>query len=165
MKPNYKKSEQEALRLLYEFNYKEPPVDPIDIAKQMGIHVKMVTFDRNDVSGMYNYEQRTIYVNNNEIPTRKLFTVAHELGHAIMHDEYVRSKDYKILLRSSYDKDLVECEADAFAANLMMPRFMIDKLKGLTTKEELAKIFAVSMSAINNRIGFFKRFSKTYEQW
>ena len=125
-KPNYKKSESDALRILQEFNYYEPPVDPIDIAKKMGIDVKMVVFDSNDVSGMYDYEKRIIYVNNNELPTRKLFTVAHELGHVIMHDDYVKNNtEYKILRRSPHDNDPIELEADAFAANLMMPRYMI----------------------------------------
>ncbi len=166
-KPDYKRAEREALRLLYKMGYDEPPVNPMQIAEQLGIEVKAADFrDRDDVSGMYDFEKNAIYYNHKDLITRQAFTIAHELGHIMLHKEYVKNnKEYKVLLRSPHQGDKYELEADAFAANLMMPRFMLDKLHFVGSKERLARIFCVSLEAIKKRIGFFSRFTNSYDQW
>ncbi len=163
-KPDYKRAEREALNILYQMGYDEPPVNPIKIAESLGFEVEEAIL-KDDVSGMYDYETKTIYYNHNDAPTRQAFTVAHELGHILLHQEYVSSKEYKVLLRSPHKDDKYELEADAFAANLMMPQFMLDKLNFIGSKERLARIFCVSLQAITKRIGFFNRFIKRYDQW
>jgi Zn-dependent peptidase ImmA (M78 family) len=169
-KPDYKRAEREALSLLKKMGYYLPPVNPIEIAKKLGIEVREVIFEgRDDVSGMYDYNKNTIYCNKKDAATRQLFTIAHELGHYILHEEYIKNDtEYKVLLRSPHDGDKYELEADAFAANLMMPKFMIDKFS-TTRIERLAAMFCVSLPAINNRLAFLKRFNmfvnKKYEQW
>jgi Zn-dependent peptidase ImmA (M78 family) len=50
----------------------------------------------------------TIEVPNSDPPTRQRFTVAHELGHAV--------------LRHQVPADKLEVEANAFAAELLLPR-------------------------------------------
>jgi Zn-dependent peptidase ImmA (M78 family) len=166
-KPDYKRAEWEALRILHNMGYEYPPVNPIKIAESLGITVKCVGFsDMDYISGMYDYEKNTIYYNHKDAPTRQLFTVAHELGHFTLHKDYIEDDNkYKLLLRSPHDGDKYELEADAFAANLMMPKFMINKFLSVATKEDLASAFCVSLQAIKKRIGFFSRFTNKYEQW
>lgn len=42
-----------------------------------------------------------IYVNKNEYPKRQTFTIAHELGHKILHEPWPVSQDYQVLLRDT----------------------------------------------------------------
>ena len=55
------------------------------LARGMGLEVVFVEFDREDqnISGFYDAEDNTIFVNGDESPLRQTFTVAHELGHKI----------------------------------------------------------------------------------
>ncbi len=50
------------------------------------------------------------------------FTIAHELGHHVLHRQhYIERLGTSILCRESGDKPLVEQQADRFAAALLMP--------------------------------------------
>lgn len=157
-RPDFKKSQNAALKILEDFEYTSPPVNPVTIARAMGIEVKFVTFKKEisaKVSGFFDFEENTIYVNQEESPSRQTFTVAHEIGHKILHSDYVKSNEYEVLLRQSEmtgKKQPVEQEADAFAANLLVPVFMLEKYRKLATPEELAKLFVVSESVIRNRL-------------
>jgi len=68
---------------------------------------------------------------------RKRWTLAHELGHLVLHSNYV-------------DPD-VEAQADAFAAEFLMPRHVIEPdLRDLTPARLIAlkKMWGVSMAAL-----------------
>lgn len=163
-KADFRKAESEALTLLNEFGYSEPPINPVDIAKWLGVKVWFVTFngDYESVSGFYDVDETAIYVNKDEYPHRQTFTVAHELGHHIMHKEWAKSSDYKMLFRETNidatrtrekkKKPPQEQEADAFAANLLVPRFMLNEYKGLLGEKELSKLFVVSSQVIGFRL-------------
>lgn len=85
-----------------------------------------------------------------------IFTIAHELGHYIMHKDYAASNEYKTLPRhdnyAENAKPAVEREADAFAANLLMPAKLVRKYKDFATVSELAKMFCVSEQAMRYRL-------------
>ena len=50
------------------------------------------------------------------------FTIAHELGHHVLHKQhYIELQGTSILCRETGDKPLVEQQADRFAAALLMP--------------------------------------------
>jgi Zn-dependent peptidase ImmA (M78 family) len=157
-RPDYKRAECEARKLLQEAGFSEPPVDPVLIAKSLGVKVSFVVFngdsDRN-VSGFYDCESDEIVVNKHEWPLRQTFTVAHELGHKVLHEEWARSDNYRVLLRdpSNLDRDPIEQEANAFAANLLMPRDMMDRYYTLPV-ETLSTLFAVSVPAVRTRLSF-----------
>jgi Zn-dependent peptidase ImmA (M78 family) len=159
-RPNYRRAQAEALRLLREAGIVEPPVNPIKIAKELvGVKVDFVTFtpEEKNVSGFYDAEENAIFVNSEEYPLRQTFTVAHELGHKILHEEWAKSADYKVLLRDpeqTGDEDFREKEANAFAANLLMPRFMMDRYWEKLSVSELSQLFAVSVPAIKARLSF-----------
>jgi Zn-dependent peptidase ImmA (M78 family) len=157
MKPDYSKVRHEVSHLLNNFGLTEPPVNPVSIARDLGINVVFAVFspDLDRVSGFYDAEEDTIYVNKNEYPLRQTFTIAHELGHRVLHAEWAKSTEYKVLLRDDiFNDDPVEKEANAFAAHLLVPRFMLDKYWKDTKIEKLSELFAVSVPVIQNRISF-----------
>lgn len=89
-------------------------------------------------------KKRYIVLLNEEIrhPGRRRFTMAHEVGH--------------ILLGHTVDDEPSEREADAFAAQLLLPRILVAQLellwRGALTAGELADIFRVSQEAAGYRL-------------
>jgi Zn-dependent peptidase ImmA (M78 family) len=157
-KPDYPKVKREVRRLHEEFCVTEPPVDPIRIARGVGVTVYFVTFEpeKRNISGFFDCDERAIFVNRDEYPLRQTFTIAHELGHKILHEEWARSTDYRVLLRdSSYQSDEVhEKEANAFSAHLLVPRPMLDRYWKRLNVQQLSTLFAVSEPMIKNRLSF-----------
>jgi Zn-dependent peptidase ImmA (M78 family) len=156
--PDYRKVELAVSTILNNFAVTEPPVDPVRIAREMGVRVVFVGFDANasGISGFYDCEENTIFVNKDEFPLRQTFTVAHELGHKVLHEDWAKSSDYRVLLRdtSSQYSDYREKEANAFAAGLLMPRFLVDRYWGHLSVEQMSRLFAVSVPVVKNRLSF-----------
>lgn len=86
-----------------------------------------------------------IIINKNYTPDRKRFTLAHELGHIVMHS----NSDF--ILLSSRDK---EREANAFAGEFLLPHDVLrNALVGLRAKDlpSLKNVWLVSMQSIARR--------------
>jgi Zn-dependent peptidase ImmA (M78 family) len=104
-----------------------PPVDLVSIAAKLGAEIRY--FDlKEDISGILYREddRKVIVVNQKQLPTRQRFTTAHELGHLALHRGVPVHVDhaFRINLRdpsSARGTDVEEIEANAFAANLLMP--------------------------------------------
>lgn len=157
MTPDYQRAKGEAIQLLQKFGLEKPPVNPMDIAQHLGVKVSFVEFEKklNNISGFYDFEEDTIFVNKDEYPLRKTFTIAHELGHRILHAEWAKSSDYKVLMRGDVrTDDPKEAEANTFAANLLVPRFMLNKYWEDFSSTQLSELFVVSVPVIRNRISF-----------
>lgn len=158
LRPDYARVKREVKRLLAEFSITEPPVDPVRIAMHLGVTVYFVMFEptRQNISGFFDCDERAIFVNKDEFPLRQTFTIAHELGHKVLHEDWARSSEYKVLLRDQDGRtdDPHEKEANAFAAHLLVPRTMLDKYWGRLSVEQLSTIFAVSVPMIRNRLAF-----------
>lgn len=154
--PDYARVKTEVKRIHNEFNIVEPPVNPVEIARNLGARVLFVKFSAefDNVSGFYDCEADAIYVNMREWPLRQTFTIAHELGHRVLHKEWARSEEYKMLMRDAnyLGNEPHEKEANAFAAHLLVPRFMLDKYWRSASVSDLSKLFAVSVPVIENRI-------------
>lgn len=128
-----------------------------------GIVLKEV--DLYDISGMLvqGKEGWEIIVNSTDSERRKLFTIAHELGHYFLHrqeaDSFVDGD--LIFNRDEADKhSLQEVEANEFAGSLIMPEQeivrQIGEDKEVAIKERdvlhLAKRFGVSTLAALTRL-------------
>ena len=80
--------------------------------------------------GGISFETNTIFVNVSieDHEGRYTFTIAHEIGHHVLHkelyDELISDRS-QILCREEKKKPLIEQQADRFAAALMMPRRML----------------------------------------
>lgn len=140
------------------------PVQVLDVAKAAGVVVKFGALP-DELSGflMHDSGEVILGVNSLHSPRRQAFTIAHELGHHLLHPR-TNFVDHKILYfrdsRSSQAVDTQEMEANEFAAELLMPsRFLAKLLKGETVDledddriEVLAKKLGVSTQALTFRL-------------
>lgn len=91
--------------------------DPIKIAKNMGIVVLFE--DLGEIHGYYNKIRRIKFIHVNKVATKEqlLYTLAHELGHAICHPD----ENTPQLSAQSITSELkIEKEADYFATKLII---------------------------------------------
>lgn len=153
----YQDAKNAALEILESQGIFEPPVNPAEIARNIGIDVYFVTFSNpemaKNISGFYDSEDDSIYVNEQEFSLRQTFTIAHELGHRILHKDWASSNDYKVLLRKGgSSNDPIEKEANTFAAHLLVPRNMLNRYYKIADVETLSQLFAVSVQTIKYRL-------------
>jgi Zn-dependent peptidase ImmA (M78 family) len=159
MAADFNRAQAEAEKILKKYGTKHPPVDPEAIAESMGVDVVYAHFKEphdQEVSGFIELEPSPRIVVNAAIhPNRKTFTIAHELAHFVLHKDYARSGNYRILpRRNEYNgnKPDEEREADAFAANLLVPNGELKRYASLASVHELARMFLVSDQVISNRL-------------
>ncbi|MGC3990190.1 MAG: ImmA/IrrE family metallo-endopeptidase [Chthoniobacteraceae bacterium] len=146
-----------------------PPVDIEALATAEGVKINKQPVAE-EVSGFLFRDAASSFaligVNKTQHPNRQRFTVAHELGHYLLHDTSgvhvdktftVRHRD----ARSSEGTDVEEMEANLFAAEILMPAHFIEKdvcsVKGLDildeeSIEQLARAYKVSSQAMAIRL-------------
>ncbi len=124
---------KEAAKLLKRLGCNTVPVNVDDIAKHLGAKVIYKDFDgEDDLSGMLfqDKDQTIIGVNLKHPENRRRFTIAHEIGHLVLHQALFQGrvhvdKTFEVRLfrdgRSKQGKDLIEIQANKFAAELLMP--------------------------------------------
>jgi Zn-dependent peptidase ImmA (M78 family) len=77
-----------------------------------------------DILGGINFESKVIFVNPSveAHEGRYSFTIAHEIGHHVLHrDAYLAGDGEAVMCRSGEGRPLEEMEADHFAEALLMP--------------------------------------------
>lgn len=157
-------------KLLNDSGIKKEPVPIERIANKLGAQLRYSPLD-DEISGMVYIKEGTpiIGINSLHHPNRQRFTLSHETAHLILHKNEITKeihvdKEFPMLMRdsvSSSGKDRMEIEANAFAAELLMPEeFLIKALggKGFDIDDDemvnkLAKQFKVSKSAMRFRLG------------
>lgn len=159
-RPNIENAKNEALKILKGFGYTKPPVNIVEICKEMGLQIYETSFNEQaNISGYYDHQNKVIVVNDKDILSRKMFTIAHELGHYVLHKSYLEKVGQDILYRDSFitpQKDPKEIEANKFAANIMAPKFMLDYyyknfLNGIFDIGEIAEVFVLSRQMMTYR--------------
>jgi Zn-dependent peptidase ImmA (M78 family) len=137
------------------------PVDPVVLANSIGIIVNHATFSDENISGVVakRGDEALILVNRNDKPFRKRFTIAHEVGHYLLHfaENDGELVDHELDLYRDTENDspdwVKEVEANQFAAALLMPAEKVkDKWKLCKSVEEMARIFNVSEEAMGYRL-------------
>lgn len=112
-------------------------VDVEKIAKKLGIQVMSGQFSAKggqQVSGILRIDPSNghpiIAIQSNESPVRQRFTIAHEIGHYLLHKDNQLHVDHKkpevitLMFRdetSSNATSMKEIQANQFAAELLMP--------------------------------------------
>jgi len=106
------------------------PVNLGEAASSLGIELKLVKFENEDALGSLVRKEKTIYVADDMPPTRTAFTIAHELGHYVLHNR--KDDTYWRLDHLNLDRqdEKEETEANWFAASLLMPRKEVEKMVG-----------------------------------
>jgi Zn-dependent peptidase ImmA (M78 family) len=132
------KVEKTALETLQTLSVVKPPIPVEEISEGLGMHVvyEDLPYDTSSVLIRQADGRRVIGVNARHAPTRQRFSLAHELGHALLHvtedapqdDEAFVSRPLQILFRdgvAGQGTNRVEIEANTFAANLLMPKDLV----------------------------------------
>ncbi|WP_121022855.1 ImmA/IrrE family metallo-endopeptidase [Helicobacter vulpis] len=158
MKPDFYKATSLARELLNRNpTYKQyRPIYFTLLLKDLGLQV--VFKDNLENEALLNPEQKTIFILNDQKPMlRKFFSIAHEIGHWVLHTRdkpRPRITEYRYL--SPLEK-MEEQEANAFAAELLMP------FKEVATcifygydPAKLADFFNVSYEFAAHRYNFVK---------
>lgn len=134
-----------------------PPIPVLEIAERSGVDVIFDPFDKyaDTVAGFCDFANRRLYVNSADPLNRQTFTIAHELGHWILHRDYFLAHPdrYPVLARfQRVDRsNPFEQEANKFAANLLVPRRLLAPVKNAPITA-LASIFAVSREMMEIRL-------------
>jgi Zn-dependent peptidase ImmA (M78 family) len=150
----------------------KPPVRVDAIARNLGALIKYEPFD-DGISGVFYRDNRNVVIGVNSLhhPNRQRFTIAHEIGHLVLHglDVHV-DKGYRMILRdskSSQAVDPMEIDANRFAAALLMPadlvrhdvRKYIHDVEDDAELKQLAKRFQVSTQAMAFRLANLEVFA------
>ena len=160
-----KEIESASRKLLAETDVSTWPV-PLDrIADALGVDIEYVDFE-DDLSGVLvrgEGNAAIIGVNLQHHPNRRRFTIAHELGHFVMHGGTYVDKGTAVKFRGprrGSGSQREEREANRFAAALLMPKDWI-KAAVLETSldpatdsglQGLADDFGVSSLAMSYRL-------------
>jgi Zn-dependent peptidase ImmA (M78 family) len=170
----YKDIEIKILKILKAEGVGAPPVEVEKIAKSKGAEI--VPYEMgNEMSGILVIKgnRAIIGINPSQSKVRQRFTIAHELGHYLLHsnnnkeqkEQLFVDKDFIVKFRSkktySEQEMLHERQANAFAAALLMPKQFIfvelnkaqnQELSENELIEELARTFEVSVPAMTYRL-------------
>jgi Zn-dependent peptidase ImmA (M78 family) len=158
-----------ARAVVAEFGVKAPPVPVERIIKAKKIVLQYAPLDE-DLSGMAFIKDGVGIIGINALhhPNRQRFSAAHELAHHELHADDIRNevhvdRAFKVLRRddlAAQGVDPWEIEANAFAAELLMPQMFLAEAidaAGLDLDDEtkvnsLARRFKVSASALRFRL-------------
>jgi Zn-dependent peptidase ImmA (M78 family) len=159
----------EAQRVLDRLGIVQAPIPVERVARALGAQVRFSPLD-DELSGMIYLKDDMIVIGVNAVhhPNRQRFTIAHECGHLCMHrtaltDVVHVDKQFAILMRdhvSSTGTELMEIQANKFAAALLMPEGVLRAelaevsydIDDDAPLEALAKKFKVSRQAAEYRI-------------
>lgn len=150
-------------RLLLQQRRHSLPIDPRKLQYQQNItfstfaeystktRQRRQDFDRNFISkdgvtfiisqGIRGKRYLVLYNEQTTSSARIRFTLAHEIGH--------------ICLNHHNDNTPLEKQADQFAAELLMPRILVNEMKFLTPslrEDELSRCFGVSIVTVRRRL-------------
>lgn len=140
------------------------PVPLKAIADHLGLPVYLSTLQPK-ISGLIEPDDRSpskfrIRLNRHEPVERQRFTLAHEIAHFLLHRSLIGSGVVDDTMYRSGLSSRREVEANRLAAELCMPRDLVEYHRGLLSHldrdeliSEMAKRFKVSRSAMQIRLG------------
>ncbi len=134
--------------LLNNFKINDTPVPIEKIVRQLGIEIQMSNSD--DFAGASETRNHTavIQLRARDARVRQRFTLAHELCHVLWHPlgQNFRDADFK-------PSTPLELEANGFAAELLMPEWMLRSAVASLGHEplQLAAMFDVSVASMEYR--------------
>ncbi|MFI2353047.1 ImmA/IrrE family metallo-endopeptidase [Streptomyces sp. NPDC019443] len=161
------KPTQNAHELLEKHGVLTLPIPIEEIARSEGALIARKSFDGTQSGfALRDGETWIIGVNASTSPRRQRFTIAHELGHLVMHQgKLIVDHTMRVNWRdekSSMATDAEEIEANAFAAAILMPEVAIRQRVSTHLRErpmsreslisELSREFDVSVEAMGYRL-------------
>lgn len=161
----YQKSRDLAWQILINQNISSLPVKISDICKSMHIRVISYSKGREHIKNFDTYAcpesndgftfQDAIFYNEKCSIPRQRFTVAHELGHILLHN------GKGIYNREPSETDNpIEHEANVFASRLLAPACVLWGI-GVTNARQISEMCDISMQSAKFRM---KRLNELYER-
>lgn len=144
------------------------PVNLDALCGEIGLKIRYERLDDNTSGSIEKSGQGlrdfVISVNDTDPMSRQRFTIAHELGHFVLHRSKIGDgiKDNR-LYRNHKGRantgvtDRMETEANRFAANLLMPVSYIKNHAGDSSLDDMARNLMVSKEALRIRLGSLKK--------
>lgn len=165
--PRFSLARRKARELLRQAHVRSVPVPVERVATLLGAKIYYEPFD-GQISGLMRRRGKghtIIGINSSHPASRQRFSIAHELGHVVLHRDEQFHVDEKPPIRfrnqeSSLATNSDEIEANQFASELLMPKNLvmreIDKLPDDMDPEDairlLADRFQVSEQAMTLRL-------------
>ena len=157
--------EQLANKIIQAEKISKPPINAERIAEfHFGLDIEWTNFENNDAAAQLSVSDKKIYMNESRADKfrancgLKNFTIAHEIGHWVLHRNLVGQHSPKI-----------EREAEKFATYLLMPeqfvrdefaKFNSDALSDYLSADRkvslLAETFCVSYTAMRIRLSHWE---------
>ena len=134
----------------------ELPIAIYPLCQRMGIGLKLYDpKDNNDGYSTILLWRPYIFVSSQSKLERQRFTAAHELGHILLGHvgEWITADG--IHIKGNRNRD-IEWEANAFAAELLMPSRVLIAL-GVNTVEEIMRLCDVGYSTARRRLKELRR--------
>lgn len=118
-----------AVRVRHDLNLGHGPIDPADVARSLGLEVVYYPVDDDGVEGQYRPLPDgggVVFVNSHAGLLRQRFTIAHEIGHAMLHREQTVVDDEMETPSTSK----TERQADRFAGALLVDPYSAAEVIG-----------------------------------
>lgn len=158
--------------IINEYTRDEPlPINVADLAIKIGLSMNLDSFEGKDISGFLKRGENGefgITINSQDHPNRQRFTIAHEIGHYILHHHLIGEGIFdNRAFRASGNQhknpsitQQQETEANRFAASILMPYERLQdaytELGASPPTEEqlinLSKSWGVSLQAMKIRL-------------
>lgn len=166
IRPRYTLARKKAAELINSLGITKPPVPVEALAEKIGAVLRYEPF-AGQVSGLIHRTDKEVVIGVNSLhaKTRRRFTIAHELGHLVLHKAETLHVDehFPIAFRnetSSRASSPTEIEANQFAAELLMPsELLLRDVRNLPPEtepdhavSELARRYQVSEQAMAIRL-------------
>jgi Zn-dependent peptidase ImmA (M78 family) len=124
------------------------PVDVRGIARALRVSVHPVRIDEEGILQFSN-GRPVILFRDGASEVRQRFTIAHELGHLLLHSNGAKEDAVYFRDKSYARGEPLEVAANRFAANLLMPyTILAPMIDAGVSAEEMAKRFNVSLAAL-----------------
>lgn len=161
---NYRKSRDISWQVLIDNNITQLPVKVSSICKNLGIPV--LSYEKGyEIIKTAGLEETclqndgitfmgAIFYNQECSIGRQRFTIAHELGHILMHTESKYNRE------PSSNDPFIEQEANVFAGRILAPACVLWGV-GVTTAEQICSVCDISLAAARFRM---QRLNLLYEK-
>jgi len=133
-----------AEELVRQVGFHDPPVDVRAVAGKLDLEIMELSLPSWFFGVLMKVEGDPYIVVNKMMPEhRKNFTIAHEIGHYVLHDD-------ELCYMKNSKRSYFHREADIFAAELCMPTYMVRKeaQKWFNDHRYLARLFGMSEIAM-----------------
>lgn len=137
-------------KIVSKYRRKYQTSDPFEIAEALGIQIQVGNLGTREGCYMYLKRHKCIFLNESLDEHERLFVMAHELGHAILHPRencyYIRNKTGLLISKT-------EMEANKFAIELLLPDNVLAEYTNLGyTIDQVARITGYHRKMIELRL-------------